>query len=239
MRSIIPNPDIEADFDVTIVVRNGRLRASIQRAGYETAKEFAEACGISRPTLSQFLRLALPPFNQKGKLRPSAEQLTAFLGRTVEELFPASALTNAFVTNSVTVGMSENQVAALIDSRSSQALLEAPQTPEQEVARSQGAEALLRAIESLHNPRLRRVICMRFGIDPYDREHTIDEVAEAFNVSRERIRQMEMTAVRRLRDPKLLREGGLAGAAAAFDIKLRNERPETELQYKLRTLSGS
>ena len=50
-------------------------------------------------------------------------------------------------------------------------------------------------------PNEERVLRMRFGIG-YDREHTLSEIAETFNLSRERIRQMEAQALRRLRNPE-------------------------------------
>ncbi|MBZ5675629.1 MAG: sigma-70 family RNA polymerase sigma factor [Acidobacteriia bacterium] len=55
-------------------------------------------------------------------------------------------------------------------------------------------------LESLA-PNEERVLRMRFGIG-YDREHTLGEIAETFNLSRERIRQMEAQALRRLRNPE-------------------------------------
>ncbi|OGL46875.1 MAG: RNA polymerase sigma factor RpoD [Candidatus Schekmanbacteria bacterium RBG_13_48_7] len=49
-------------------------------------------------------------------------------------------------------------------------------------------------------PREERVLRMRFGISqPY--EHTLEEVGEYFDVTRERIRQIEANALRKLRHP--------------------------------------
>ena len=45
---------------------------------------------------------------------------------------------------------------------------------------------------------------MRFGIG-YDREHTLAEIARHFNLSRERVRQIEAVALRRLRNPESAR----------------------------------
>jgi RNA polymerase primary sigma factor len=42
---------------------------------------------------------------------------------------------------------------------------------------------------------------MRFGVGE-DKEHTLEEVGHAFNVTRERIRQIEAKALRKLRLPK-------------------------------------
>jgi RNA polymerase primary sigma factor len=60
----------------------------------------------------------------------------------------------------------------------------------------QGTEDVLRSLD----PGEERVIRMRFGIG-YDHEHTLGEIAEQFKLSRERIRQIEAQALRRLRNP--------------------------------------
>src|SRR3712207_8764367 len=41
------------------------------------------------------------------------------------------------------------------------------------------------------SPREERVIRMRFGLGPAGQEHTLEEIGEEFNVTRERIRQIE------------------------------------------------
>jgi RNA polymerase primary sigma factor len=49
-------------------------------------------------------------------------------------------------------------------------------------------------------PREERIIKMRFGMDDGS-EHTLEEVGEVFDVTRERIRQIEAKALRKLRHP--------------------------------------
>jgi RNA polymerase primary sigma factor len=49
-------------------------------------------------------------------------------------------------------------------------------------------------------PREEQILRMRFGIDD-GTEHTLEEVGRAFQVTRERIRQIESKALRRLRHP--------------------------------------
>jgi RNA polymerase primary sigma factor len=48
-------------------------------------------------------------------------------------------------------------------------------------------------------PREEKVIKMRFGLDDCGL-HTLGEVGQAFDLSRERIRQIETEALRKLRD---------------------------------------
>ena len=64
-------------------------------------------------------------------------------------------------------------------------------------------EGLRRATQDmLHNltPREAKVLRMRFGID-MNTDHTLEEVGKQFDVTRERIRQIEAKALRKLRHP--------------------------------------
>ena len=65
-------------------------------------------------------------------------------------------------------------------------------------------EKLIDVLESL-TPRERKVLTLRFGLqDGYSR--TLEEVGKQFNVTRERIRQIEAKALRKMRHPTRLRQ---------------------------------
>ena len=64
-------------------------------------------------------------------------------------------------------------------------------------------ELILRDLE----PRERQVLCMRFGIG-MNQDHTLEEVGRQFDVTRERIRQIEANAMRRIQNSMAAR--GLA-----------------------------
>jgi len=55
------------------------------------------------------------------------------------------------------------------------------------------------------SPREEKIIRMRFGMEDGS-EHTLEEVGRAFSVTRERIRQIEAKALRKLRHPSRSRE---------------------------------
>jgi RNA polymerase primary sigma factor len=57
-----------------------------------------------------------------------------------------------------------------------------------------------RGILKTLSPREEQILRMRFGLDD-GTEHTLEQVGRAFNVTRERIRQIESKALRRLRHP--------------------------------------
>jgi RNA polymerase primary sigma factor len=53
-------------------------------------------------------------------------------------------------------------------------------------------------------PREEKVLKMRFGVEEGS-EHTLEEVGQSFAVTRERIRQIESKALRKLRQPSRAR----------------------------------
>jgi RNA polymerase primary sigma factor len=70
----------------------------------------------------------------------------------------------------------------------------------QDTATSAGLSESTREILASLTPREAKVLCMRFGID-MNTDHTLEEVGKQFDVTRERIRQIEAKALRKLRHP--------------------------------------
>ena len=60
-------------------------------------------------------------------------------------------------------------------------------------------EQLMEVLDSL-TPREKKVLRLRFGLDD-GKARTLEEVGKEFNVTRERIRQIEAKALRKLRHP--------------------------------------
>lgn len=67
-------------------------------------------------------------------------------------------------------------------------------------ATMEGLSQATRDILSTLTPREAKVLRMRFGID-MNTDHTLEEVGKQFDVTRERIRQIEAKALRKLRHP--------------------------------------
>ncbi|AHE99374.1 RNA polymerase sigma factor RpoD [Thioalkalivibrio paradoxus] len=72
-------------------------------------------------------------------------------------------------------------------------------TPVESAARAKLSEATREILATL-TPREAKVLRMRFGID-MNTDHTLEEVGKQFDVTRERIRQIEAKALRKLRHP--------------------------------------
>ena len=56
------------------------------------------------------------------------------------------------------------------------------------------------------NEREKAVICMRFGLLEDESDRTLEEIGKALNVTRERVRQIESSAIKKLKHPKVGRK---------------------------------
>jgi RNA polymerase primary sigma factor len=70
-------------------------------------------------------------------------------------------------------------------------------SPEESVIEEHFKEELYRQLDTL-TPREREILRLRFGLENI-RPHTLEDVGKIFNVTRERIRQIEAKAIKRLR----------------------------------------
>ena len=69
-----------------------------------------------------------------------------------------------------------------------------------DAAMQAGLRDVVKDILDSLTPREAKVLRMRFGID-MTTDHTLEEVGKQFDVTRERIRQIEAKALRKLRHP--------------------------------------
>ena len=73
--------------------------------------------------------------------------------------------------------------------------------PEEELFKKEAVMVVAEILDSI-TPAERKVLCMRFGIGTQNNvDHTLEEIGYAFRVTRERIRQIEAKALRKLKHP--------------------------------------
>jgi RNA polymerase primary sigma factor len=77
-------------------------------------------------------------------------------------------------------------------------------TPSESVYENMLRERVNEVLSTL-TPREARILRLRFGLDD-NRSYTLEEVGEKFGLTRERIRQIEGKALRRLRHPCRVRQ---------------------------------
>src|SRR5690606_37309907 len=69
-----------------------------------------------------------------------------------------------------------------------------------EAAQKERLREMIQEVLNTLTPREAKVLRMRFGID-MNTDHTLEEVGKQFDVTRERIRQIEAKELRKLRHP--------------------------------------
>ncbi len=123
---------------------------------------------------------------------PSKEEIGKRLGvstRKVEDVFKAIQDPIALQTR---VGDEDTKLEDFIADENSP-------SPYLDAEKNEITDKILKILKTL-NPNEEKVIRMRFGIG-LDRNHTLEEVGRHFSLTRERIRQIEEKALRKLKHP--------------------------------------
>ncbi|AZB73515.1 RNA polymerase sigma factor RpoD [Synechococcus elongatus] len=124
--------------------------------------------------------------------KPTEEEIATRMEMTIEKL--------RFIAKSAQLPISlETPIGKEEDSRLGDFIEADGETPEDEVAKNLLREDLEGVLSTL-SPRERDVLRLRYGLDD-GRMKTLEEIGQLFNVTRERIRQIEAKALRKLRHP--------------------------------------
>jgi RNA polymerase primary sigma factor len=141
-------------------------------------------------TLTKYLRISREAEKELGRA-PKDEEIARRMDTTAEKVQELRAISRDPVSLDLPVGRDgESVLGELIEDRSAGSIVSP--LVDQEVRK--GAAGVLRTL----SPNEEKVIRMRFGIG-YDREHTLEEIAQDFGLTRERIRQIELKGLQRLR----------------------------------------
>lgn len=176
-----------SDYRIRITVRNARLLRAIEAAGHQPGNHFAMAAGISYGGhLLPYLNLTRSPLNREGLLRECAWALCDFLGASPSDLWSDEQL-QPLQKNHADVDLDFGQLGALMHSDWHVV------DPVQVASRVQAKRLLLNSLDAL-TPKESKIVYAR-----YFEDWTLEELSDHFNLSRERIRQVEMKALRKLR----------------------------------------
>jgi RNA polymerase primary sigma factor len=168
---------------------------------------------ISRAITDRAKTVRLPVHVQDGlsKLQRTSQHMIHKLGRELTELEAAESL-----------GMRPERVSDLLCHARSELSLDAPVGTDDgdclgariagrsgaspsEAATQRNLEGQLRRVLATLSAREEKILKMRFGLDERC-EHTLEEVGQCFGVTRERIRQIEFKALKKLRCKRQLLE---------------------------------
>lgn len=157
-----------------------------------SVRQFAEYVGISYGTMNELENLSRFPS------RGLVEKLRDKLGSAVDEMFPE------YLTG-ITARVSVRTIPEADVLQLSAAMRLRIAGPESELISEERRELIEGSLKRALNDREREVVGLRFGfID--ERKWTYREIGEKLNVGVERVRQIEESALRKLRHPAFSRK---------------------------------
>ncbi|MGA2712531.1 MAG: sigma-70 family RNA polymerase sigma factor [Bryobacteraceae bacterium] len=167
------------------------IRQSITRAIHDKSRTIRIPVHMNE-SLTKFVRASRELEKELGRA-PTNEEIGRRVETTAQNVQELMAISRDPVSLDLPVGKDgESVLCDLIEDR----WVQPPADAMFESDVREGTEGALKTLD----PNEEKVIRMRFGIG-YDREHMPEEIAQQFNLSRERIRQIEEQALRRLRKP--------------------------------------
>ncbi|HEY9607958.1 RNA polymerase sigma factor RpoD [Allocoleopsis sp.] len=154
---------------------------------------------------SRTIRLPVHLYETISRIKKTTKILSQEMGRkpTEEEIADRMEMTIEklrFIAKSAQLPISlETPIGKEEDSRLGDFIEADGETPEDQVSKNLLREDLESVLDTL-SPRERDVLRLRYGLDD-GRMKTLEEIGQIFNVTRERIRQIEAKALRKLRHP--------------------------------------
>jgi RNA polymerase primary sigma factor len=124
--------------------------------------------------------------------KPLPEEIAQDTGLHVEKVKNTLKVAKRTVSLENHIGEGDTELGALIEDKKSTSPLEA-------VINHDLREKIHKMLNTL-SPKEERILRMRFGLGD-ETPHTLEEVGQMFGVSRERIRQIEAQALRKLKHP--------------------------------------
>ncbi|AXW84535.1 RNA polymerase sigma factor RpoD [Anaplasma marginale] len=130
---------------------------------------------------------------------PTLEELSTRLGMNVEKIRKVMKIVKDPVSLESPIGDDDSSTFGdcIEDKRAVK--------PENAAVLADLREITTKVLSTL-TPKEERILRMRFGIGKGGKDHTLEEVGKLFNVTRERIRQIEAKALRKLRHPSRARK---------------------------------
>jgi RNA polymerase primary sigma factor len=185
------------EYRIKVSVRNNLLLRAIEDTGCASIKQFCVDNALTKESVYKLIRFETRPLNVTGEFSPAAQQLMEILGAAPSDLWTPEQLELQLTKYSVEriVGQAELNAALGMN----QGELISFETPEDTVYAKDKQRVINEMLDSLP-PRERKVLELRMGLNGADPQ-TLDEIAGMFDIHRERVRQIEQRALKKLKHP--------------------------------------
>ena len=148
-------------------------------------------------TINKLNRISRQFLQEEGR-DPTPEELSKEMDMTIDKIRRVQRIAKDPV--SVENPLSASNDADEDDSRIKDTIVDKNAQLPIDAATIEGLKEAISDMLLTLSPREAKVLCMRFGIK-MNTDHTLEEVGKQFDVTRERIRQIEAKALRKLRHP--------------------------------------
>ena len=129
---------------------------------------------------------------------PTPEELAERLNVDINVIYYLRRISQETISIDTMVGYSEDSDTQMIETIEDDQITKPIDSASNQVLR----ENLMKIIDECLEPREKKVIMLRFGLDGTKVTHTLEEIGEVFKVTRERVRQIEEAALNKIRQHK-------------------------------------
>jgi RNA polymerase sigma factor (sigma-70 family) len=183
------------EYRVQVTVKNNLLLNAIEKAGYKSISDFCKSAELpNKSEVGNLINLKSSPVLKNGELSALAKKILDFLCALPEDLWTEEQLFMRLETNKGYMHLDKQQMDVL-------SYGERPQdTPELENAvMRKELQAKVQEMIGTLRPIHQLVLKMRFGMNDHQEVHTLDQIADKLDVTRERVRQIEHAAMYKFR----------------------------------------
>ncbi len=173
------------------------IRQAISRAIADQARTIRIPIHMIE-TINQINKITREHLQQHGK-EPDVNYLAKEVGISVDKIKQVIKITKEPISLEAPIGSEDDgKFGDFVEDRSAA-------TPMDHILRNDLKEQISEVLDQL-NEREKAVIRMRFGLMPDESDRTLEEIGKELNVTRERVRQIESSAIKKLKHPKVGRK---------------------------------
>jgi RNA polymerase sigma factor (sigma-70 family) len=183
------------DVRVEIRFKNNLILRAMKEAGIKTVKELADRSGVPYNSVCALIGMRASACGRcTGEWSRAAVDVATALRKEPEEIFSWFQRHRHLDRSVFTLGEVASEVA----------LVSASTDPERQLFQHELRNKISGLLNRL-NDKEKKIVQMRFGLEPYSREHTYDEISKVFGVTKTRIDMLTRRSLRRLRHPAIVK----------------------------------
>lgn len=181
------------EYRLQIKVKNNLILKQIEKLGYSTVGEFCRENNLIPSVIGNFINFKDCPLRKDGTVKKECQRLLDIFGCLLQDLYTEDQIFGSLKTT-YSLELSRDEVQYYLQNPNDT-------TPllEHEVEEEEFKEKFRNEIDTTLKPREAKIIKMYWGVCPYEKEHTHEEIGEGFNLTRERVRQIVARSLRKLR----------------------------------------